>query len=148
MKNESSFYPNSRNPLWILIWLGGCHVILVVGAKILQLMQVMETSERFPWMAGAAMLFVSAMFSAVLLVSTKNVSMYMPRVIYSFIGLIISTNLVAWLFTGKTIGEVGSFKWIYLVLTFAFLLFLGIMFFVRQMLTFAEEEEWEGPRRK
>ena len=147
MKKESSFYEKSTDPVWIFISLLACQIVLVLGAKLLGIMNVFQASERFPWMAGAAMLFVFSMFSCLLLIPAKDVSIYIKRAMYSFMGLIFFTYVVAWLFTGKMIDEVGSFKWIYLVLTVGFLLFIGITVFVRQLITFAEEEDWQGPRR-
>lgn len=148
MEKEPSFYEKSFDPLWLLLLLGGAQLVLILGAKLLEVMNLLETSERFPWMTGAAMLFIFSMFAALLLVSTKDIPKYIGRAIYGFMGLVLSTNLVAWLFTGKTINEVGSYRWMYLVLTVGFVVFLGIMVFVRQIITFAEEEEWDGPRRR
>ena len=148
MKKESSFYKKSFDPLRLFLLLAGGQLALVLGAKLLQIMKVIESSERFPWMAGAAVVYIFAMFAALLLIPAKSIPKYIGRAVYSFMGLVLSTNLIAWLFTGKTISEVGSYRWMYLVLTIGFIVFLGIMVFVRQIITFAEEEEWDGPRRK
>lgn len=148
MQQNSSFFDTPFHPLRLLIYAFGGYLLLALGYKILEVASMLEASVKFPYMAGAAFMFIFAMFGSLFVVKAENVSKYLGRVIYSYLGLALATILVSWLLTGKSIGEVGSFKWIYLVLTVGFMIFLGIMVFARKIIEYAEKEEWHHPRQR
>jgi hypothetical protein len=148
MKDSTSFFDKPFDPLRLLMIIGIGYIILVLGGKLLEWTNMMEPSEKFPYMAGAASLFIFAMFGSMFIVKAKNVSKYIGRAIYCYLGLVVTTILISWLLTSKPIGEVGSYKWIYLVLTIGFMIFLGIMIFVRNIVEYAEKEEWHHPRQR
>ena len=73
-------------------------------------------------------------------------SKYWGRSIYSFMGLALGSGLTAYLFSSLTISEAGSYRWIYVVLTVGYLVFLSIVTFMRRIVEFAQKEEWNHPR--
>lgn len=148
MKESNSFYDRPFDPLRLFFIVGGGFIILALGAKMLEWTNMMEPSVKFPYMAGAASLFIFAMFGSLFIVKAKNVPKYLGRAIYSYLGLAATTILFSWLLTATSIGNVGTFKWIYMVLTIGFMIFLGIMVFVRKIVEFAEKEEWHHPRQR
>lgn len=148
MEESTTFYDKPFNPVRLLLIIGAGYLIMAVGSKLLEWTHIIEPSVKFPYLAGGASLFIFAIFGSLFIVKAENVSKYLGRVIYCYLGLGATTILVSWLLTSKTIGEVGTFKWIYLVLTVGFMIFLGIMSFVRNIVEYAEKEEWHHPRQR
>lgn len=148
MQQKSTFFDKPFDPVRLLIYVFAGYLILVLGFKVFELAGFAEPSIKLPYMVGGAFMFIFAMFGSLFVVKAKEVSKYLGRVIYCYLGLTVATILVSWLLTGKSIGEVGTFKWIYLVLTVGFMIFLGIMIFARRIIEYAEKEEWHHPRQR
>jgi drug/metabolite transporter (DMT)-like permease len=120
-------------------------VFTLVG-KLAQWTNLLEVPARFPWMTSASFLLLFAMFNSVSSLAVDNMMKYWGRSIYSFLGLAVASGLVAYLFSSLSISEAGSFRWIYFVLTFGYLVFLSIVTFMRRIVEFAQKEEWNHPR--
>ena len=105
-------------------------------------------SNRFPWLCAASFMLFFALFNAVLSASAKNTAKYWGRSMYSFMGLALGAGLLAWGFSGLTIRQAGSYQWIYLVVTVGYLVFLGMISLIKNVVTFAQREEWNKPRLK
>ena len=105
-----------------------------------------EIEQRFPWTVTATFILFFAMFNAILSLMTDNMDRYWTRSILSYIALALLTGLIAWAFSSLTINEAGSYRWIYIVLTIGYLLFLSIVALMRKIVEFAEREEWNQPR--
>ena len=105
-------------------------------------------SNRFPWLCAASFMLFFALFNAVLSASAENTGKYWGRSIYSFMGLGLGAGLLAWGFSGLSIGQAGSYKWIYLVVSVGYLVFLGMISVIKNVVGFAQREEWTRPRLK
>lgn len=122
--------------------------VMMVGGKLVQWSGLMVVGERFPWLFAASMMLFFAIFNSVFLLSSKNLNRYWSRSMLSFVGLALGVGLLAWAFSGLSIGEAGSFKWIFFVVTFAYLVFMSITRFLKIIVEFAQREEWTQPRMK
>ncbi len=105
-----------------------------------------DITPRFAWLTAATFLLVFALFNALFSLSTNNMMRYWGRSVYSFMGLAVFSGGLAWLFSGLSIGEAGSYKWIFGVVTFGYLVFLSLMAILRNIVDFAQREEWNHPR--
>ena len=119
---------------------------IMLGSKLLALSGLLEVPVRFPWMTAAVFMLCFAVFNSLLSISVENVMKYWGRSIYSFLGLAFCSGLLAWLFSSLTINEAGSYRWIFIVVTFAYLVFLSVVSLMRQIVEFAQREEWNQPR--
>ena len=106
----------------------------------------MHLPDRFAWMIGGATILLFSLFNSILALSATNSSEYWGKSIATYIVIVAVVSLLAWAITGKSLSEAGSFKWIYTVLTFAYLTFISIMNAVKKIVTFAQKEEWHHPR--
>lgn len=86
------------------------------------------------------------MFNSIYSLSAKDTGKYWSRSMIGFAGLAIFSGLLAWLFSQVSIGDARSYKWIYFVLTFGYLVFLSMMAFMKRVVEFAQKEEWNRPR--
>ena len=143
---ESSFFKRAYNPiLQAAITLGGV-LLVIIGAKLVKLTGILYVPDRFPWMTAASFMLFFAMFNSIFALSTKDLMRYWGRSIYCFIGLAVASGLAAYFFSSLSINEAGSYRWIFFVLTFGYLVFLSMMTFMRRIVDFAQREEWNHPR--
>jgi len=105
-------------------------------------------SNRWPWLCAASFLLLFALFNAILSAASGNLMKYWGRSIYAFMALAVGSGLLAWGFSGIPIGEAGSYKWIFFVITFGYLVFLSMIAFMKKIVEFAQKEEWTKPRLK
>lgn len=121
-------------------------IVVILLAKLVNLTGLLEVPDRFPWMTAASFLLVFALFNSVFSLTAENMLKYWGRSVYCFLGLAFTSGLMAYLFSSMSIDEAGSYRWIYIVLTIGYLVFLGMMAFMRQIVEFAQREEWNHPR--
>ncbi|MBI1223956.1 MAG: hypothetical protein GC192_01850 [Bacteroidetes bacterium] len=106
----------------------------------------MEIEQRFPWTIAASFLLFFAAMNAIMSIFAKNTDGYWSRSVLCFVGLAVTSALLAQLFSGFTMNEAGPYKWIYIVLTIGYLVFLLILTAMRKIVDFAQREEWNQPK--
>ena len=145
---ESSFFYRAYNP-YLQAGLVFVLVVLVVFiSKVLNWLGLVSVEPLFPWMVAASFLLVYAIFNSIFSLSSTNLNKYWSKSISSFIGLIVGAGLLAWWVSAVPISEARSYKWIFLVLTLGYLIFLSMMGFMKNIVEFAQKEEWNQPRKK
>ncbi len=107
-----------------------------------------DADRLFPWSIATAMLLLYAVFNSLMSLNATSSLRYWGRSVYGFIGLAFVNGLAAWLFSGVPLGEAQSYRWIYIVVTIGFLVFLTMVNLMRKIVSFAEKEEWNAPRRR
>jgi hypothetical protein len=146
MDHSDSIFAKSFHPfLQAGIALAGVVVFSLV-AKLVQLSGILDVPQRFPWMSAASFMLLFAVFNSVFSLSSPNMMKYWGRSLYSFLGLAVLSGLFAWLLSSLTISEAGSYPWIFVVVSFGYLVFLSMMAVLRQVVNFAQREEWTQPR--
>jgi drug/metabolite transporter (DMT)-like permease len=143
---EQSIFEQTVNPIVQASIAFGGVVIVTLGSKLVKLTGLLHVADRFPWVAAASFMLVFALFNSVFSLTSENILKYWGRSIYSFLGLAFASGVIAYLFSSLSIDEAGSYRWIYLVLTIGYLVFLGMMAFMRRIVDFAQKEEWNHPR--
>lgn len=125
----------------------------LVGVLVMNLIGIaargtnaIDVTYKFPWMCAASFMLFFAVFNAVFSVTSKSMVKYWGRSIYAFMGLGLGAGLMAWAFSGISIGEAGSYRWIYVVVTFGYLIFLSMVTMMRSVVDFAQKEEWNSPK--
>ncbi|OAV45244.1 hypothetical protein [Lewinella sp. 4G2] len=103
-------------------------------------------NNRWAWLCAASFLLFYALFNAIMSATTKNILKYWGRSIYSFMGLALLSGLSAWAFSGVPIGEAGSYTWIFFVVTFGYLVFMSMIAIMKNVVEFAQKEEWNKPK--
>ena len=141
-----SIYQKAANPiLQALLCLGG-GAFAVILANLVALTGLVSVSPTFSWLASASFLLIFSVFNAVGSVFSNNRGRYWSRSIYSFAGLALVSGLMAWALSSRSISEAGSYRWIFIVLTVGYLVFVSIMNLAKIIVDFAQREEWSHPR--
>jgi len=125
--------------------LGGI-LLVILGAKLVKLTGIIEVPNRFPWMTAAVFMLCFAMFNAIFSLTVKNMVKYWGKSVYSFMGLAVLAGLLAYVFSSMSMSEAGSYRWIFIVVTVSYLVFLSMMALMRNIVEFAQKEEWNQPR--
>jgi len=107
-----------------------------------------DISDRFPWMTAAVFMLCFAVFNSLLSLKSENNVLYFGRSVYAFLGLAAGSGVMAFFFSGLTIGEAGSYRWIFIVVTISYLIFLTMVNLMKKIVDFAMKEEWNQPRLK
>jgi hypothetical protein len=144
--SKDSIFEQAFNPVYqAVLSLAGVVVVSLVAMGV-GASGIMEVPARFPWMAATAFLLCFALFNSVFALSTKNMLRYWSRSIYSFLGLALLAGGFAWLLSSLPINEAGSYRWILIVVTVGYIIFLAMMTTMRRIVEFAQREEWNHPR--
>jgi hypothetical protein len=96
---------------------------------------------RTHYTISLAFSLVFALFNAVLSLSTQNQNLYWGKSIVSYFILCTTGLLMAYLFSGLTIDEAGSYRWIYAVFTFGYIMLLAIIRSIRKIVVVAQKQD-------
>jgi hypothetical protein len=144
--DQTSFMDKTQNPIIqaVVVIIGVLVMMLIAKLIILAGSSVM--GNRVFWIiAGTAILFF-ALFNSIISLSVADMNQYWTRSTLCYTGLMISSGFFAYVFSSMTISEAGTFRWIFMVLTFGYLLFLSVMRFMRKIVQIAQKEDdkWMG----
>ena len=143
---DQSFFAKAYNPVLQAAIILCAALVIMVLSKMIAGLGILYINPVFPWTTAAALMLFFAMFNSIFSLSAANVQQYWSRSIFSFIGLAAANGILAYLFSGVGINDAGSYKWIYVVLTIGYLVFLSMMNLMKLIVEFAQREEWNHPR--
>ncbi|MCB0703677.1 MAG: hypothetical protein KDC34_00140 [Saprospiraceae bacterium] len=143
---ENSLFSKAHSPMLQAGIVFAAAFVFMVFGKMIHGLGIVEVGDRFPWMTAAAFMLFFALFNSIISLATKDLNHYWGQSILSFAGLAIANGLLAWLFSSISINEAGSYRWIYTVLIFGYLVFLTLMGMLKRIVEFAQREEWNHPR--
>jgi len=110
--------------------------------------EIIQFDRLFAWSIGSALLLFFALMNSLLSLRAASFVKYWGASMYSYLALALGTSMAAWGFSGIPLAEAGSYRWIYIVVTVGFLVFLSMVNFMRIIVKFAEKEEWNHPRKR
>jgi len=109
--------------------------------KVGQLLGFFPPTYLMIWVVSASFLLLFGMFNSLLCISAKSIAQYWSKSIFSFAALAVLSALTAWLFTQVSIGDAATFKWLYLVVTVGYLVFLSIVGFIKIIIDLAKKKD-------
>lgn len=122
--------------------------ILMFGGWALDKTGIYLMDSLYPWSIATAFSLLFAIFNSLMSLSADNTLKYWGTSMYSYLGLAFMNGCSAWLLSGVRLSDAGTYRWIYLVVTIGFLVFLSMVNFMRKIVEFAEREEWTQPRKR
>ncbi len=140
MSNKSIYIQEIHPYKQAIFALLGALSFMILGT-LLSSIGWMKGGVKLPWVTAGAFILMYSVFNSINSFSTKNMMFYYRDSIFSFIGLVISASGFAYLFSGTPINDAGSFRWIYLTLTIAYFVFIGITTFIRFIFIVLQTEE-------
>lgn len=141
-----SIFEKDIDPLWQAGGILGAVLLFDILGSAVSAGTEDVVNNRWPWLCAASFLLFFALFNAIMSATSKRLMWYWGRSIYAFLGLAIGAGLLAWAFSGIPIGDAGSYKWIFFVVTFGYLVFLSMIAVMKKVVEFAQKEEWNRPK--
>jgi hypothetical protein len=93
------------------------------------------------WEVVFTILLTYMLFNAMLSFPYKMRGQYFMRSLISFVIVAVTGGLLANFFSGITMDEAGSFRWLYLLLTFCYLVFLSIANAIWKIIEMAKKQD-------
>jgi hypothetical protein len=115
---------------------------------LLSISGIFVVDRLFAWSVAAAFALLFAIFNSLISIRVTHSGKYWGASVYSYMALALGSGTAAWLFTGVPIREASTYRWIFIVVTFGFLVFLSMVNFMKKIVQFAEKEEWNQPRKR
>lgn len=109
---------------------------------------IFTVDRLYAWSIGAALMLFFAMMNSLLSLRADSFVKYWGASIYSYMALGLGTSLAAWGFSGIPLNDAGSYRWIYIVVTVGFIVFLSMVNVMKAIVRYAEKEEWNAPRKR
>jgi hypothetical protein len=137
----------TKPPVQAALLLGGNLLFMSLGWAA-KAMGWMTRDPLFAWSTAAAMLLFFALFNSLMSIRAPHFGKYWGASMYSYMALALLSGCAAWLFSGIGFREAGTYRWIFIVVSFCFLVFLSMVNFMKIIVNFAQREEWNQPRRR
>jgi len=100
-----------------------------------------DTDNGTPWLVACSMTFFYAIGNSVLSLAADDQNTYWWQSILTFVLLVVLGGTMAYLFSGVSMDEVGSYRWLYVVFTFGHVLFLTIGRTMKRLVTIAQKQD-------
>jgi len=144
----TSFFERKIDPLKQALAFVGATAASMILTLLLNKTGWYTVDTLFPWTIATTFLLLFAVFNSMMSLNADSALKYWGRSVYGFIGLAFVNGMAAWLVSGVPIGQAHSYRWIYIVVTIGFIVFLTLVNLMRKIVSFAEKEEWNQPRQK
>jgi len=125
-----------------------CYVVVLMLSKLMVLVGMSTSNPAMAWTLAATFLPFFVLFNSVFSLSAKDDNSYWTKSFIAFIGYAVLSAALAYFIAGLSIDEIGPYKWIYVVISFVYLVFISIIGFMKRIVEFAQKEEWTKPVRR
>lgn len=135
--NSESLFSKQIRPLYQAI-------IAVVSLIIIMPISMVFIGDGNPiyyWEIAFAILMCFSLFNAIFSIPYLNRTIYFRNSIFCYAGVAIVTGLMAYFFSGLSLEETGSFRWLYIVFTFSYLVFTSIVNAMRKIIEIAKKQD-------
>ena len=102
---------------------------------------VSRDNSLLPWTMSASGLLFFAILNSVMSLAYKNQSQYWLRSILAYILLVAIGSLFSYFVTGVSISEAQSFRWLYIVFTIGYVVFIAIVRLIRKIVIIAQKQD-------
>ena len=137
-----SFFNDKNAPLYQA---GSLLLVILTGNILVYLIEssgIKTFDELFPWVISGAMLLGFSLMNTLIGLNTNSkMTVYYGKSLIGFVGLALGASVMAKTFSSYSLGEAGSMWWIYIVITIGYLIFLGMMMFMKTIVNLAQKED-------
>ncbi len=147
---KPDFFSRIYNPFYQSVFVIVLVVLAMVVLKLLNSTHVTDIHTSVYWVVGGAGLLFFGIFNSVISLKEGDMNVYWYQSFGAYAALLLLTCIAALFLSGVSIDEAGSFKWIFSILTFAYLLFLSLMRAMRKVVSLAQKEDdsWQSRQKK
>lgn len=114
------------NPFFQAGLIGGLIILLSLIDLMLPHSNTLLSPEAGTWVVATAMMLCYVILNTIIALRIEHVISYWSRSVILFIGLLVFSYIWCWLLSGRHIDDVGTFRWLWFVLTLTYMVFFGI----------------------
>lgn len=119
-----------------------CMIIFFVGIELIfKWTGISEPDQNSPWITSTAMLLFYTIANSIISIKANRLLQYWGRSITTYILLLVLGALFAYLVSGMPIDQAGSFRWLFVVLTLGYLIFLAIVQTMKRIVDIAIKQD-------
>src|SRR4030095_27983 len=141
MNEPSRLVTIFQKPLHQVALIVGMTIVFTLIDKILPHNNLFFEEKSGSWIVGTAMIFCYIIINTILALRAEPILPYGSKSILIFVGLLAFTYGWCYLLTGKHIDEVGSFRWLWIVLTMVYITFFIIARTMKRIVDIANEQD-------
>ena len=130
-----------NNPFWQGALIFGLALVIAVVIYLLELLKVLERDPLNPWIIFTSFSLFYTIVTCVLSLRIENAGKYWSRSIIAFVAMLILSALTAQLLSGKTIDEASSFRWLFIVVSIGYLVFMAIVRLMKRIVDIAIKQD-------
>ena len=146
---EKSIFSKAFNPYLQALIVLGIITVLSTGWKLLTFTQDLSSEAlTTPWTITVSFLLFFAVFNSVFSLSAKDINLYWRKSMISFVALMVFSGFLAYFLSGLSLQESGGYRWLFVVVSIGYLVFISIIGFMRTIVAYAQKEEWNQPRKR
>lgn len=119
----------------------GLSLLIAIILKLCLATDTGESSGIIFWEFSFSLLLGYMMFNSLFSLQSNDRMIYFRNSIFAFMLLAAVGGCIAWLFSGIKLDEAGSFRWLYIVFTFVYLVFLTIVNLMRKVIDYARKQD-------
>ncbi len=126
------------------IWQGAAVVICLLFFNLVAFIVGklgINTGENVAWEISLTMMLFFALGNAIFFLNAKDKGKYWTQSVCTYAILAVISVYLAKLISGFGLNESGSIKWIYLVFTFGYLVFVAIIGLMRRIVEIAIKQD-------
>ncbi|MEP7266414.1 MAG: hypothetical protein ABI844_02220 [Saprospiraceae bacterium] len=116
-------------------------VIILLYLASIFVSKSIDSEQNMPWTLAIAYQLLYIVYSAIIGLINKPFKFYWIFAIIGFVGLMFINSFLAARFSGMSMDEAGTYRWIYFVLTPVFLLFIGMVTLIKKIVSLAEKDD-------
>ena len=131
----------AATPVYQAILIFGVAFLVAGLEKLANLSGVIDSEPNSPWIIMTSFILFFAIANSIMSLQAKNLNRYWAWSIMSFIAFLVCSGLVATMISGLSFDEAGSFRWLFMVLTFGYLVFLAVTRLIRQIVEYAIKQD-------
>jgi len=106
----------------------------------------LEVRPERPWVFASTFLLFYSIFNVVFSFNVENAEKYWTQAVIGFVACVGLLGSLAYLISGLGMNDAGAFKWIFIVITISYLVFMSIARAMKGIVDFAQKEEWNSPK--
>lgn len=94
-----------------------------------------------PWIVSTAMVLLFILINTIVALRIENITPYWIQSVLVYIGLLVFSYGWCYLLSGKHIDDVGSFRWLWIVISMVYFIFFGIARSMKRIVDFAIKQD-------
>lgn len=116
-------------------------VLILAGSWLFSTLGIVDTDAGTPWLIAVSMTFFFAIGNSVMSLAADDQNNYWWKSILSYVGLVVIGGSLAYLVSGVSMDDVGSYRWLYVLFSIGHIFFLAIVRTMRRVVKIAKEQD-------